>query len=81
MPSDVTFTLAEAALLLPPLTEPQLRQLVRALGWQPAGQKRTGRRGHPAPTYDAAALFRLHGAVLPLIHMANNPENGCDLRQ
>lgn len=67
MVRDPTFTLAEAALLLPPLTEEQLRELVHALRWKPDGQKRTGKPGHPAPTYDAARLFQLHGAVLPLI--------------
>lgn len=72
MSSDVTFTLAEAALLLPPLTEPQLRQLVRALGWQPAGRRRTGQAGRPAPVYPAADLFQLHAALLPLVRASSN---------
>lgn len=67
MPGDVTFTLAEASLLLPPLSEDQLRELVHALRWRHHGTKRTGMPGRPAPLYPAADLFRLHQAILPLI--------------
>jgi hypothetical protein len=61
-------TLAEAAAILnPPVTERQLRQIITALGWQPAGHRRTGRPGHPHPTYDAAQLLKLHLALMPFL--------------
>jgi hypothetical protein len=65
----VAFTLAEAATILdPPMTEQQLREIVHALRWKPDGWRRTGRRGHPFPTYDAQQLLRLHAAVVPFLH-------------
>lgn len=64
---DLQFTIAEAASLMPPLTERQLATIIRALGWKPAGRKHTGRAGHPAHTYDAGEMFRLHNALLPFI--------------
>ena len=64
----LAFTLAEAATVLdPPMTEQQLRLIVRALGWQPDGKRYTGRRGHPEATFDAAAIMRLHQALVPFM--------------
>ena len=66
MPATVTLTLAEAAQVLdPPMTERQLRAIVRALAWQPEGYRHTGRAGRPAPRYDAARLMALHAALVP----------------
>ncbi len=66
----VTLTLAEAAMVLdPPMTEPQLRQIVRALGWQPSAHRRTGKRGHPLAAYDATEILRLHAALLPFLRL------------
>lgn len=68
MTETETWTLDEAAALLdPPMTAEQLRHLVQAAGLQPAGTRRTGRRGRPAPTYDSAALLRAHAAIAPLL--------------
>ena len=62
----VALTLAEASTLLdPPMTERQLREIVRALRWQPAGTRRTGRAGHPTLAYDSADILRLHAALVP----------------
>lgn len=64
---DVALTLAEAATLLdPPMTERQLRAIVRALRWQPAGWRHNG-HGHPYATYQAADIMRLHAALLPFL--------------
>src|SRR5260221_4202932 len=63
---DVPVTLAEAATLLqPPMTEPQLRAIIRALGWQPVRHPRGG-RGHHA-TYPWPAISALHQALLPFL--------------
>lgn len=65
---DVALTLAEVATILdPPMTEKQLRAIVRALRWQPAGTRPSGRAGHPPLTYDAARLMALHRALLPFL--------------
>jgi len=66
MASAVSLTLAEASQVLdPPLSERQLRQIVHALGWMPAGHRYTGRAGRPAPEYDATEILRLHAALAP----------------
>ena len=69
MAAAVELTLAEAATVLEPaLTEQQLRAIIRALGWQPAGWRHHGRgRAHPVATYDAASLLSLHGALTPFM--------------
>lgn len=68
MATAVALTLAEAcAVLEPPITEPQLRAIVTALGWQPSGRRHTGRAGRPAPEYDATRLLQLHAALIPFI--------------
>lgn len=69
MPAAVTFTLAEAAMVLdPPVTEQQLRAIVTALGWKPDGWRRRAARGHPFPEYDAAEILKLHAALVPFLH-------------
>ena len=68
MAATLAFTLAEAATVLnPPLSEHQLRMIVRALGWQPCGKRYTGKGGHPFATYDAARLMQLHAVLLPYL--------------
>jgi hypothetical protein len=68
MSVSVAFTLGEAAEVLdPPLSERQLRAIIRALGWQPAGKRYTGRGGHPCATYDMARIQRLHAVLLPFM--------------
>ena len=65
---DLALTVAEAAPLLnPAMSEDQLRQIIHALGWQPTGQKRTGKPGHPQPTYHAGEIIALHGALAPFL--------------
>ena len=64
--TTVTLTLGEAAAMLdPPVTARQLRAIIAALHWQPAGQRRDGRPGRPAARYNAADLMRLHAALAP----------------
>lgn len=59
--SDVSLTLAEfAAWASPPITAKALGQIVSALGIPPAGTRRTGHAGRPAPTWPAAQLMQLH---------------------
>lgn len=68
MAAAVGLTLAEAATVLEPaISEQQLRAIVRALGWQPADYRHTGRAGRPAPCYDAQAIMRLHEALTPFL--------------
>ena len=65
---SVALTLDEAAQVLqPPVAARQLRAVVHALGMQPAGTRRNGRRGRPVPTYDAAQILQLHAALLPFL--------------
>ena len=73
MAVSVAFTLGEAAEVLdPPLTEDQLRRIIRALGWKPAGHRYSGRSGHPPATWDMARIQRLHAALLPFIDGATD---------
>lgn len=68
MPAAVALTLAEAATVLdPPMSERQLRAIVRALGWPPSGKRYTGRSGRPAPCYEAGEIIRLHAALAPFL--------------
>ncbi len=63
---DAQLTLAEASEVLdPPIAEQQLREIVHALRWKPAGNRQTGRSGHPRATYPAGAIMKLHAALLP----------------
>jgi hypothetical protein len=65
---DADLTLAEAVTVLdPPIGETQLRAIVRALRWAPAGTRPTKRRGHPTLTYDATRIMALHRALLPFL--------------
>ena len=67
--SQLQFTLREfAAMLNPPMSEQQLRYLVRALNWQPTGVRLTGTGGHPRQTFGADDLRRAYAAVAPLLH-------------
>ena len=64
----VALTLAEASQVLdPPMSADQLRQIVSALGWKPAGNRHTGKRGRPWPVYNADELLRLHAALVPFL--------------
>lgn len=64
--TSVALTPGEAAMLLnPPLTAAQLREIIRALRWEPAGRKYTGHAGRPEYTYDWEQIARLHEALLP----------------
>src|SRR5258707_13853034 len=67
---DAALTLTEAATILqPPMTERQLRHIVTALGWPPAGWRHTGRSGRPAPTYPWHDLTGLHPAQAPSLQL------------
>lgn len=52
------------ALLHPPLTAAEVREMIDLLHLQPCGSRRTGRRGRPAPTYDPTVLQHAHAAVM-----------------
>jgi hypothetical protein len=73
MRTGVALTLSEAAAILdPPFSEQQLRQIIRALGWQPAAWRHPGTgRGHPVAAYDWAQISRLHTALLPWLETAD----------
>jgi len=77
MSVSVAFTLSEAAEVLDPaLSEKQLRMIIRALGWKPAGHRYTGRGGHPFATYDMARIQRLHIALLPYLDAPATADGG-----
>src|SRR5258708_787112 len=67
---DAGLTLAEAAQLLdPPMTERQLRMIIRALGIPPAGTRPSGHRGRPILTYRWSELAGLHQALVPWLEL------------
>ncbi len=67
---DVGLTLAEAAQLLdPPMTERQLRTIIRALGIPPAGTRPSGHPGRPILTYRWSELAGLHRALVPWLEL------------
>ena len=69
MPAAVALTLSEASSILdPPMTETQLRKIITELHWQPTGWRRTGRIGHPYPTYPWDQIAGLHAALVPFLH-------------
>jgi hypothetical protein len=68
--AGAALTLAEASAVLdPPISERQLRQIVTALQWVPCDYRRTGRPGHPHPAYDAAEIMKLHSALIPFMRI------------
>lgn len=68
----VALTLTEAASVLePPITEHQLRIIIRALAIQPVGNRYSGQAGRPQATYDATELTRLAGALAPWLETSD----------
>lgn len=64
----IRWTVEDAATHLDPaMTAAEVQHLIYAARLQPSGQRRTGRRGRPAPEYDAAALMRAHAGVAPFL--------------
>ena len=62
---DVDWTVDDAATLLyPELAAAEVRAMSDLFGIPPAGVRHTGRRGRPAPTYDAATLQEAHAVVM-----------------
>jgi hypothetical protein len=77
MSVSVAFTLGEAAEVLdPPITEAELRAIIKALRWKPAGMRYTGRGGHPYRTWDMARIQRLHAALLPYLDAPATADRG-----
>lgn len=67
---DVKVTLSEAASILdPPMTETQIRAIINALGWPPAGTSPNGRRGRPQHTYPWADITALHALLAPWLQI------------
>lgn len=65
---EVQLTLAEASEILhPPMTERQLRDILRALRWPPSGYRHDGRPGHPRAVYEWRDLCELHAALAPFL--------------
>lgn len=63
---DADLTLAEAVTVLnPPIGEPQLRAIIRALALPHTGTRPNGRKGRPQLTYPATQLMALHAALVP----------------
>lgn len=56
-----------ADLLDPPVTVEQVFHMVRAVGLEPCGWRRSGRRGRPAALYDAATVMELHSLLIPFV--------------
>ena len=66
------FTIAEACEILdPPLSEQQLREVIHALGWKPAGTRKlgVGHRGRPFSTYPADEILKLHKSLVPFLQV------------
>lgn len=69
-----TWTAEDAAALLdPPMSVEEVRALIRLAHIPAVGQRRTGRRGRPAPAYDPALLLRAHAALAPFLVRAEIP--------
>jgi hypothetical protein len=59
-------TLGELADLLdPPVTVEQVHHMVRAVGLEPCGYRRSGRPGRPALLYDSATVMSVHAVLVP----------------
>jgi hypothetical protein len=66
MAATLAFTIPEACeMLTPAIGEDQLREIIRALRWTPAGRKYTGHAGRPTLTWDWADITKLHAAISP----------------
>ncbi len=65
-PRDVdVWTVDDAAVLLHPLLSAvEVRSMIDLFGIPSHGARRTGRRGRPAPTYDATRLQEAHAVVM-----------------
>lgn len=61
-----------------PIETERLRLIIRALKWKPVGERRLeGVTGRGKPTYEVAALMRLHSAIAPWIAV-QGPLSGYD---
>ena len=61
-----------------PIEATRLRMIIRGLQWKPTGERRLeGAAGRGKPTYDVAALMRLHSAIAPWIAV-QGPLSGRD---
>lgn len=59
------WTVDDAAVLLyPVLTAAEVRAMIELFGIDPAGVRRTGRRGRPAPMFDPTKLQEAHAVVM-----------------
>ena len=69
--------MADAVTMLnPPMTDRQLRDILRALTIPPCGRRWTGGMGRPADLYDWGEITRLHAAVKPWLDAGpTSPEN------
>lgn len=56
-------------MLTPAISEDQLREIIHALRWQPAGRKYTGHAGRPTLTYEWQEITKLHEALLPWLRV------------
>src|SRR5260370_36451391 len=62
----VAVTVADAVTMLnPPMTDRQLRDILRALTIPPCGRRWTGGMGRPSDLYDWGEITRLHAAIAP----------------
>lgn len=57
-----------ADLLDPPVTVEQVFHMIRAVGLQPCGYRRTGRQGRPTACYDSAVIMELHSLLIPWLN-------------
>jgi hypothetical protein len=81
----VQLTLTEAASILdPPMSEHQLRIIIRALNHpalRPVGRRRNGHAGRPAATYDSTKLHQLHGDLASWLEPQRLPVPGTHQRR
>jgi hypothetical protein len=63
--SDIRWTVEEAvAHLDPPMDAAEVRAMITACDLRPAGYRRTGARGRPAPEYPLPQILRAHAAII-----------------
>jgi hypothetical protein len=60
-----------ADLLDPPVTVEQVFHLVRYIGLEPCGWRRSGRRGRPTALYDARVVMEAHTLLVPVMISAH----------